>query len=167
MRNTEIIDSIEYEVISSQDAQPIFEIPINYPNDEEITMPTRCENSKIYFCDLDGEKVFTGYPGKADKIPANLVVKNENLQFMADSLESLANSESPWQKEYVKDNEGDKLSIFFESNWGHDLPAPYERIVIRNERKYILDGLRSHLLVLELPKKAAQDLAKKLSEYLA
>ena len=162
--NTQTIDSVEYEVIETGSTQILSELPIEYANDEEITKPENTSQAKLFIGNLDGEKVFTTLDKKSGKISGDLIVEDQNLFFIAESIEKLLDKEKPWTENIERKNGKDDLLICFQSSWSHNLPAPFERIVVRNRRKYLLDGLRSHLLGLELPLTTAKKLVEEIKK---
>jgi hypothetical protein len=167
MKNkTQTVDSVEYEVIETEQAEILGELFFEYANDEEITKPESASQTKLFIGNLDGEIVFRSLDKNTGKISGDLIIEKQNLLFVAESIEKLFGKETPWTENIEYRNGKDDLLIYFQSSWAHNLPAPFERIVIRNRRKYLLDGLRSHLLGLELPLHTAEKLIveiKKLS----
>ena len=162
---TQIIESVEYEVINSDDAEVLAEIMVEYDNDEEITKPDSALETKIFICRLnEAETVFRSLGRNSGKISGDLVIEMQNLPFIAESIGRMLNEEKPWDESFELKNGKDDLLINFTSSWAGNLPAPLERISINNRRRYVLDGLRAQLLGLNLPLRTARKTAEEIEK---
>ena len=160
---TQIIESVEYEITNSDNAEVLAEIPVEYDNDEEITKPDSALETKIFICRLNKtETVFRSLGRNSGKISGDLVVETQNLPFIAESIKKFLNEEKPWNESFELKNGKDDLLIQFTSSWAGNLPAPLERISINNRRRYLLDNLRAHLLGLNLPLRTAEKTAQEI-----
>lgn len=164
MNETQMIDSVEYEVIDASRAQTLGEISIEYENDEEITKPESATQTKLFIGVAGDEVVISSLNKNSGKVSGELAVEKENILFVADAIEKLSGEEKPWEKPIEAQRGKDDLLVFYSSSWAHNLPAPLERVVVRNRRQYVIDGLRSHLLGLELPPPAARKFAAEIKK---
>lgn len=163
IEKTQIIESVEYEIIESDNAEVLAEIPFDYDNDEEITKPDSTLETKIFVCRLnETETVFRSLDRNSGKISGDLVIETQNLPFVAESIDRLLSLEKPWNENLELKNGKDDLLIYFASSWAGNLPAPFERISVNNRRLYVLDGLRSQLLGVNLPLKTAHKIVEEI-----
>jgi hypothetical protein len=153
---TQMIDSVEYEVIDFRQAETLGEIPIEYENDEEITKPDSATQVKLFVGVAETDVVVSSLNKTSGKVSGELAIEKQNVLFVADAIEKLLSAEKPWDEPIEKKSGKDDLLIFYSSSWAHNLPAPLERVVVRNRRRYVIDGLRAHLLGLEMPPGAAR-----------
>jgi len=161
---TQMIDSVEYEVIDFRQAQTLGEISIEYENDERITKPESATQNKLFIGVAEDDVVVSSLARNGGKVSGELAIEKENILFVADAIEKLLSAEKPWENPIERKNGKDDLLIFYSSSWAHNLPAPLERIVVRNRRRYVIDGLRAHLLGLELPPGAAREFAGEIKK---
>lgn len=162
MNETRMIDSVEYEVIDSSRARILGEISIGYENDEEITKPDSAAQTKLFIGGAETDVVISSLARNSEKVSGELAVEKENILFVADSIEKLLGAEKPWETPIEAKRGKDDLLIFYSSSWAHNLPAPLERVVVRNRRRYVIDGLRAHLLGLEMPPRAARKFVEEI-----
>lgn len=161
-KKTQTIDSIEYEVIDASRAEMLGEIPVEYGNDEEITKPGSATQVKLFVGILETDVVVSSLNRNSGKISGELAIEKENVLFIADAIEKLLSAEKPWEEPIEKKTGKDDLLVFYSSSWAHNLPAPLERVVVRNRRTYVIDGLRAHLLGLEMPPPTARKFAAEI-----
>jgi hypothetical protein len=168
-KSFKFIDETKYEVVDSKDAKIISEVSVEYENDEEITKPESTQEEKILIGFLNDDVLILGLSKKNKDVYGMSVIKKENILFVAESIEKLLNEEKPWEKRFEfkeseNDSFADNIEVLFISSWSHNLIAPFERIVIRNRRKYVIDDLRSNIIEPEIPIKTAKKLSEKLKE---
>jgi len=127
----EIIDSSRMEVLS--------EFPLEYENDEEITKAESTAGIKLYVGIMENDVIISSLSRNTHEVRGDLVVEKQNILFVAESIKELLDKEKPWTEPIEYENGKDDLLIYYSSSWAHNLPAPFERIVIRNRRNYVLD----------------------------
>ncbi len=152
----EIIDSSKMEVLS--------EFPLEYENDEEITKAESTAAVNLYIGVMGNDVAISSLSRNTHETRGDLVVEKQNILFIAESINKLLDKEKPWEESINKENGKDKLLIYYSSSWANNLPAPFERIVVRNRRNYVLDRLEAMFLGLELPPKMAQRLADEITK---
>ncbi len=152
----EIIDSSKMEVLS--------EFPLEYENNEEITKAESTEGIKLYIGMLKNDVIISSLSRINNEVRGDLVVEKQNIVFIAESINRLLDKEKPWTEPIEYENGKDDLLIYYLSSWAHNLPAPFERIVVRNRRNYILDRLRSIIIGIELPPRMAQRFADEITK---
>ncbi len=152
----EIIDSSKMEILS--------EFPLEYENDEEITKAESTARVNLYIGVMENDVVISSLSRNTHEIRGDLVVEKQNILFVAESINKLLDKEKPWEESIKKESEKDDLLIYYSSSWANNLPAPFERIVVRNRRNYVLDRLEAMFLGLELPPKMAQRLADEITK---
>jgi hypothetical protein len=152
----EIIDSSKMEVLS--------EFPLEYENDEEITKAESTAGIKLYVGIMENDVIISSLSRNTHEVRGDLVVEKQNILFVAESIKELLNRDKPWEESIKKESGKDKLLIYYSSSWAHNLPAPFERVVVRNRRNYVVDRLESTFLGLELPPKMAQRFADEITK---
>ncbi|MDQ3323397.1 MAG: hypothetical protein M3525_13350, partial [Acidobacteriota bacterium] len=131
----EIIDSSKMEILS--------EFPLEYENDEEITKAESTARTKLYIGTIGSDVIISSLSRNTNEIRGDLVVEKQNIVFVGESINELLNREKPWEESIKKESGKDKLLIYYSSSWANNLPAPFERIVVRNRRNYVLDRLEA------------------------
>lgn len=139
--------------------------PIEYENDEEITKPESTEKAELYICFLDTDIIIAYRSKRSGRRISEIVFERQNALFVAESIKELLNREKPWEESISLENGKDKLLIYYSSSWAHNLPAPFERVNVKNSgRNYELDDLRSRDIWLSLPPRMAQRFADEIQK---
>lgn len=154
--NVETFDSKQMEILT--------EFPVEYDNDEEITVPQNAEKSHVLLARL-GENLVIGYRWKkTGEAVGSVIFENRNILSVADGIVKLLNEEEPWNAPLEFDAGRDKVLITYSSSWAHNLPAPLERVNVYNHGSYEFDGLRAHDVWFSVPPKFAQKLADEIKK---
>lgn len=156
----------ETEAIRSADAQPLAEIEIEYPYDEELTVPHFAGKSKLLIGRLGDDIVVSSVWRNSGKASGDVAFERRNGIGICEAIEQLLSSESPWDGPIAIASGKDDLTISFSSSWPHNTSAPLERVQVINRRNYLLDGLESHIAEFSLPPSQAKRFAEKLRQVL-
>ena len=154
---TEIFDSAKMKVLG--------EFALEYDNDETITQPAESSRAKIFVGTIGENIIIASQSRNTQEITGDLIVEKQNLRFIAESIEDLLDREKPWEAAIERESGKDNLQIYLTNSWAHNLPAPLERINIKNSRNYELDGLRSRDWWLSLPPRMAQKLLDEIKNH--
>jgi hypothetical protein len=156
--------SQQIENIDSKRARTISEFLLEYENDEEITKPDAAQRARLFIGVLDDDVIVSSQSRNTGEIWGNIAIEKRNINFVAESIEKLLGAEKPWETPIEYENGKDRLLIYYGSSWAHNLPAPFERINVRNRRNYEMDGLRSIDVEMELPPRMAQKFAEQIKK---
>lgn len=152
----------DIEKFDSSELNILSEFPIEYDNDEEITVPHNAEKSHVLLGTLD-ESAALGYRWKkTNEAVVSVIFEKSNIQLIADGIEKLLNEKEPWNAPLEFDGGRDRILITYSSSWAHNLPAPLERVNVYNHGSYELDGLRAQDVWFSVPPKAANQLAQEI-----
>ena len=154
------------ETIRSADAETLAEMDIEYPFDEELTVPQFSGESRLFIGKLSDDIVVSSVWRASGKVSGNVVFHRRNGIAICDAIDQLLTSESAWEHPVSITEGKDSITVSFSSSWPHNTPAPLERINVINRRNYLLDGLESHIVEISLPPSEAKKFADKLRQIL-
>jgi hypothetical protein len=152
----------ETEIISSADAETMAELDIEYPHDEELTVPQFAYQSRLLIGKLRDDLVISAVWKSTGTSRGILVFQQANRAALSDAIDRILASPEPWENAAEVSSGKDKLVIAFSNSWSHTTPAPLERLNVRNQRNYVLDGVESTHEGISLPPASARLLAGKL-----
>jgi hypothetical protein len=150
------------EIIKSADAETIAELAIEYPHDEELTVPQFAYQSKLVISKLRDDFVISAVWKSTGTGRGILVFQQANRVTLCEAVDRILASPEPWENSTRFSFGKDKLVIACSSSWPHTTPAPLERLSIRNQRNYLLDGVESAHEGISLPPAIAQLFVEKL-----
>lgn len=152
----------EPENIRSADAEMLTEINIEYPYDEELTVPQFAGKSKLMIGTLGNDIVVSSIWRNSGKASGDVVFERGNGLAICDAIDKVLSAETPWEERVEIADGKDKITVSFSSSWPHNTTAPLERVQVINRRNYTLDGLESHIVYVLLPPTQAKKFADEL-----
>lgn len=150
------------EIFNSEEAETIAEIDIEYLHDEEITVPQFAYQSKLLIGKLGDDFVVSATWRSTGTGRGILVFERGSGSAVCDAIDRILASPEPWETPIEISNGSDRLTVTFSSSWSHTVPAPLERLNIRNRRNYVLDGVEAAVEGISLPPASARRFADEM-----
>lgn len=161
---TEKIMTEGIEKFNPDQMEILSEFPVEYDNDEEITVPQNAEKSHVLLGTL-GENIVIAYRSKkSNRIITDVVFEKESILSVGKSINGILREGELWTQPVEYEKGKDKVLVTYSSSFGHTITAPLERVNVYNRRDYELDGLRAQDMWLSLPPRMAKKLAGEIEK---